>query len=101
MRIYLLVVLAIMLFAVHEVKANEGFYLELGAGKNGLNQAYWLGREDIGCFAGAGYAKDFGQWTIDLAYRHASQCNRGQGYDDRGETNNDSAGIYARYFFGQ
>jgi hypothetical protein len=83
----------------NQVSANSGFYFELGTGKNGLHQDNWLGREDIGCYTGAGYVRNFGPWALDLSYRHASQCNRGQGYDDRDESTNDSLGLYGRYYF--
>ena len=79
--------------------ANEGFYVELGIGKNGIYQENWLGREDIGCYAGFGYAKDIGSFTLDASYRHSSQCDRGRGYDDRDESINDSFGLYGRYYF--
>jgi len=84
---------------LNKCSANEGFYLELGVGKNGLYQDDWLGREDIGCYAGAGYVRNFGPWALDLSYRHASQCDRGRGVDGRDESANDSLGLYGRYYF--
>lgn len=83
---------------LNKCNAGQGFYLEIGAGKNGLFQEEWLGRSNIGCYAGAGYVRDIGQWSIDLSYRHISQCDRGNGYDDKDETSNDSVGIYGRYY---
>ena len=81
------------------VSANEGFYLEIGAGKNGVRQDWWTGRDDIGCFLGVGYTWDKSKFfTVDLSYRHSSQCNRGSSLSEGMESTNDSIGIYGRYY---
>ena len=98
--VFCLVFWIVVFVLLSKCSANEGFYMELGLGKNGVRQDYWLGRGDIGCYAGTGYLRDFGQWSVDLSYRHVSQCDRGNGYDDRVETSNDSIGVYGRYYFG-
>ena len=96
--VYFMHVFALIL-ATSSAIANDGFYAEIGIGKNGLFQDWWLGRYDVGCYAGAGYSWDVDKFTFDLSYRHSSQCDRGQGYDDRIESVNDSIGLYGRYYF--
>ena len=80
------------------VSLSAGPYIELGVGKNGLNQR-WEGSDSMGCYFGLGYNHRWQDYEIDAAWRHSSQCTRGDGFDEREEDSLDSIGVYGRYYF--
>lgn len=80
--------------------AEGNFYFEIGVGKNGINNPDWLGNDSTGCMFGGGYEYTYAQrHVLSVSYRHASQCTRGEGFDDRLESYNDSVGVYYKIKF--
>lgn len=92
--------LLLLVLAVFDAKSNDGFYLQLGIGKNDVfDTNEWVGRESMGCSAGGGYVFAWPDWEIDAGFVHYSQCTRGNGFDNRYEDALDSIYISGRYYF--
>ncbi len=88
------------LFMLAESCQAGEWYIEAGVGKNDIfDKEEWEGRESMACMLGAGWETRKGPWKWELAYRHHSQCTRGNGFDSRGESQLDSAGLFVRYYF--
>lgn len=93
-----------ILLSTAECKAGQGFYLTAGIGINDSpghtiydaenNERYhyeWQDNGEAGCGVGLGYMYDFNvNWSVDLAYRHKSQCNTGWPVNDDRETSVDT-----------
>lgn len=82
-------------------QAREGFFVEVGVGKNGLQSSNrWEDMGGAGCYFGLGYAGDFTKsLTYEVAWRHTSQCETDVPDDGLIESNNDNIAIYGRYWF--
>ena len=81
-------------------KCQAEFYIELGVGKNDIfDKDDWEGRESTACMGGLGWITRKNSWSMEIAYRHNSQCTRGNGFDSREESHLDSAGVFVRYYF--
>lgn len=85
---------------VGSAKAHEGFYLELGIGKNDVfGENDWIGRDSAGCNLGGGFIyAPTPRTQIDLGFSHYSQCTRGNGFDNRSEDDLDVIYLKGRFF---
>lgn len=80
--------------------AFAGPYVEVGVGAHGVNQIDWVGREDVGTHFGVGYIwRDVlaDNVDLDLGWNHISHPDRGDPFNEREESTNDSVLLILRY----
>lgn len=77
-----------------EARAQEGLYLELGAGKIATSTD-WQGTNTMTCMLTFGY-----QWErFRVSWDHFSQCSLGEPFNSRDEDHLDAAGVYYKIYF--